>query len=69
MSDHSDNQRKREERRRQLAQVRRILAEAKTAHTLSDRESHEAQLDLDLTDHGEALEQLAHDDPIGLVFR
>jgi hypothetical protein len=44
----TDEQRKREECQTPLAEVRRIAAEMQMAHTMSDEDSYEALLILDL---------------------
>lgn len=66
MSSYDDDERKREERKRIVREIRERTAEAVTGHTMSDDESELAQLGLDLEREQEALERLAHTDPIGL---
>jgi hypothetical protein len=58
----------RDERNQWLAEVRRLLAEAKMAHSLSDDESELVLLDLELDREQHRLDQLAHTDPIGFAW-
>jgi hypothetical protein len=67
MSD-DDEQRKREQRKRDLERVSEILAEAVMAHSLTDEESEEAMLAMRLDAEQKRFEKLLDEDPIGAVF-
>jgi hypothetical protein len=55
-----------DERKRQLDEIRRMLAEIKMAHDISDEEAELAMLDIGLDAEQERLDKLARDDPISL---
>jgi hypothetical protein len=70
MTEHSDDdQRKWEERQRGLEQVREMLGQALIAHEMSDEESYEAMINIDLDNVAEDVQQrldnLPDEDPIG----
>jgi hypothetical protein len=70
MIDH-DQRSKCEERRRHVAEVRERLAVAKMAHTMTDEESQQALIVLDLEDVQERLEKrlinLWDEDAVGMA--
>lgn len=69
--DHSDQQR-RDQRRHQLDEVNRVTAEAAMAHSMTDEESYEAMLNIELEniaeDVAQRLEKLPDQDPVGYGF-
>jgi hypothetical protein len=71
MTDHNSDQQKREQRKRQLDEVSRILGEALVAHSMTDQESEEAMLaiavDDHLTDQQVKLQRLWDVDAVGMA--
>ena len=57
-----------EERRRIVSKTREIAGEAATAHTLSDDECERGLLERGLDAEQAALDQLQHQDPLGVTI-
>ena len=69
MTAHDDNeQQKRAGRRRILDEVNQRLREALVAHSVTDDESELAMVNDDLDTEQQRLDQVAHNDPLGVAW-
>jgi hypothetical protein len=69
MTNSDDQPLSKQERQRIHDEIRRIAAEATMAHTMSDQESQEAMINIELDnvieDHQKRIDKLRDQDPVG----